>query len=74
MEMGALWDGLTQRGLIIDVVPFKDGDGVEVIGEHPRRHQSRDATADDDRPLTDVMRHAHSSIDRLRSSPSRTQA
>jgi hypothetical protein len=40
------------------MVPFEDGDSVEVIGEHPRRHQSRQASADDDRLLTDVMRHA----------------
>jgi hypothetical protein len=25
---------------IVNVVPFEDGDGVEVIGEHPRCHQS----------------------------------
>jgi hypothetical protein len=72
--MVALRNGLMQCRLVVDVIPFEDGDRAEMISEYPRRHQSREATADDDRLFTEVMRHAFSSIDHIRESPSRTQA
>jgi hypothetical protein len=57
VDMVGLRNGLMERGLVVDVVPFEDGDRVEVIGEHPRRHQSREAPADDNCVLTKVRDH-----------------
>jgi hypothetical protein len=64
---------LTQRGSIVDMIPFEHGDGVEVIGEHPCRHRARHAPADDDCLLTDVMRHADSSLDGIPSHHAHTR-
>jgi hypothetical protein len=46
-----------QRWQWCDVVPFEDGDGVKVIGEHPRGHQASQAATDHNRVLTEAMFH-----------------
>ena len=63
VEMVALRNGLMQRGPIVDVVAFENGNPVKVVGEHPCRHQSCQTSADDDRLLPKVIRHVYVSMD-----------
>jgi hypothetical protein len=57
---------LVQRRLVFDAVPFENDDRIEVIGEHPCRHQARQATADDDGLSAEVIRHTYPSSDGMR--------
>jgi hypothetical protein len=55
--MIALWNRFMQYGPWFDVVPFKYGDRLKVIGEHPCGHQTRQAATDNHSVLTEAMSH-----------------
>src|SRR5260370_3698849 len=55
--MIALWNRLVDRGSIFDLVALEHGDAIEIIGEHPRSHQSRYATPDHNCMVSQSVRH-----------------
>src|SRR5262245_9282752 len=60
VEMVALGNRFMNLRPGVNVVSFKHGDSVKVVGEYPRGHQSRQATPDDHRLLTKTMYHKNS--------------
>jgi hypothetical protein len=72
--MSALRDGLMQPRLTVDMVPFEDGNRLEVIRENTGGHQPCEAPADDDRLLAEVVRHTFPSMDHVCGNPSHTRA
>src|SRR5215471_8597208 len=55
--MVALRNRLMQRWPVFDAIAFEHSDSVKVLGEHPRGHQSREATTDDDSMLPKAIFH-----------------
>jgi hypothetical protein len=55
MDMAPLRHGLPKCWPLFEAVSFEDGNRIKMIGEHPRGHQSSQATADHDCMLAAVI-------------------